>query len=116
MHPEQFAARCYLSRRDAAQYLGLSPSFLAKAAISGKGPEFLKIGRRVLYDRELLDAFAADHRRQSTSETHLRVSSRRTRFDEVASTNKAHSAAGRSTSRAGESDRRAQRRRPRVRL
>jgi len=72
MHSESTEAR-YLSRRDAAVYLGLSRSFLAKAAIKGNGPEFLKFGRRVVYDRETLDAFAVSHRRRSTSDTARRA-------------------------------------------
>jgi len=74
MIPEPSTPHRYLCRRDAAAYLGLSPSFLAKAAIKGDGPEFVKIGRRVLYERESLDMFATNHRRRSTSDSRLRSS------------------------------------------
>lgn len=49
-----------LSTADAARYTGLSASFLEKARI-GKtktpGPKFQKIGKRILYLRDSLDAF-----------------------------------------------------------
>ena len=74
MISEPSTSRRYLCRRDAAAYLGLSPSFLAKAAIKGDGPEFVKIGRRVLYERDSLDTFATNHRRRSTSDSRLQSS------------------------------------------
>ena len=49
-----------LSTEAAARYLGISPSFLEKARIGKtktKGPKFTKIGKRILYLRDVLDAF-----------------------------------------------------------
>ena len=56
-----------LSVDQAAQRLGLSTSWLNKARISGGGPPYLKLGRRVLYDRSDLDVWMAARRRQNTS-------------------------------------------------
>ena len=54
--------------RDAAARLGVSASFLNKARMSGDGPAYLKIGRRVLYRPTDLDAFAAAARRRQVRE------------------------------------------------
>lgn len=49
-----------LNTIDAAAYLGgLSPGTLEVWRSLGKGPRYLKIGRRVLYETRDLDAFAA---------------------------------------------------------
>lgn len=58
-----------LKPRQAAAYLGLSFSALAKARVDGTGPAFLKLGKRaVAYDRGDLDAWLASRRRTSTSD------------------------------------------------
>jgi len=44
----------------AAHYLGLSPSWLRKARMgitNTPGPRFKKVGRKVIYARDSLDAF-----------------------------------------------------------
>ena len=46
-----------MTRRDAAKYLGLMPKTLAMWALAGKGPRQLKVGGRVFYYQEDLDAF-----------------------------------------------------------
>lgn len=53
---------------DAAKYLGMSISWLAKAAVSGGGPRFVKIGRAVRYRRSDLDDHLAAKIRSSTSD------------------------------------------------
>jgi hypothetical protein len=53
---------------DAAHYLGVSASMLNKLRCSGGGPAYVKLGRRVVYDLNDLDAYVADSRRTSTSE------------------------------------------------
>jgi excisionase family DNA binding protein len=59
----------YLSTRQAASYLSLSPSWLEKLRIHGTGPIFYKVSaRRILYKRSDLEAWVEDHRRLSTSE------------------------------------------------
>jgi hypothetical protein len=59
--------------KDAGAYLGgggspLSESTLANWRTSGIGPEYEKIGGRVIYRKSALDAFRASRRRRSTSE------------------------------------------------
>lgn len=59
----------YLRRALAAQVLGVSPSWLAKAAMRGDGPPMVKVGQRlVLYRRADLDAWAAERVRRSTAD------------------------------------------------
>lgn len=52
----------------AAKHLGLSVSFLAKSRLRGDGAPYVKLGRRVLYAIEDLDAWTRSRRRNSTSE------------------------------------------------
>ena len=51
----------------AAEYAGLSVSFFNRARLAGDGPVFLKLGRRVVYDRADLDSWLASRKRRSTS-------------------------------------------------
>jgi predicted DNA-binding transcriptional regulator AlpA len=57
------------SNKEAADRLGISESTLNHGRVSGQGPQFVKLGRRVMYRDEDLDAFIAKNLRQSTSET-----------------------------------------------
>jgi hypothetical protein len=57
-----------LKEAEAADYLRVSTSLLAKKRCSGGGPRFCKIGRRVLYDVADLHEFAERRKRRSTSE------------------------------------------------
>jgi excisionase family DNA binding protein len=53
---------------EAAEYLRLSRSTLAKYRISGLGPVYEKAGERiVLYDEAALDEWLKQRRRRSTS-------------------------------------------------
>ena len=52
----------------AADLLGLSASTMAKMRLSGNGPVFCKLGRRVVYRREDIDAYLEAARRTSTSD------------------------------------------------
>jgi excisionase family DNA binding protein len=56
-----------LNVREAAAYLGLSPSTLNKLRLAS-GPRYLKLGRRVLYDLRELEAWAAKNTRDHTSQ------------------------------------------------
>jgi hypothetical protein len=56
-----------LSVRQAAAYLGVSVSFLAKARLKGNGPVYTKIGHRVLHRCTDIDAYVATQLRSSTS-------------------------------------------------
>jgi hypothetical protein len=58
----------FLKTPDAAAYLSLSPSFLAKKRLTGDGPVFYKMGRSVVYSINALENYAAGNKRRSTSE------------------------------------------------
>jgi len=57
-----------LTPADAARYLALSSSCLAKKRCYGGGPRFCKLGRRVTYRRSDLDAWREQNACSSTSE------------------------------------------------
>src|SRR3546814_18154722 len=57
-----------LNVRDAASFLGLSKSFLDKARIRGDGPNYLKLGPRVLYRTEALQSWLAARERLHPSQ------------------------------------------------
>jgi predicted DNA-binding transcriptional regulator AlpA len=58
-----------LRAQEAAAYVGLSASTLAKMRLRGDGPVYSKAGPRiVIYDRLDLDAWLSAHRRRSTSQ------------------------------------------------
>jgi predicted DNA-binding transcriptional regulator AlpA len=59
--------RPILSTRGASKYSGPSPSKLEKLRVSGGGPKYIKIGRRVYYDPDDLDEWLAAQKRLSTS-------------------------------------------------
>lgn len=61
-----------LDTPQAADYLGLGKSTLDKLRVSGGGPTYIKIGKRVVYDPADLDAWFAQHRRSSTSQSFSR--------------------------------------------
>jgi len=59
-----------LTEKQAAPYIGMSRSFLRQSRMNGKrqnrtpGPPFLKIGRKVLYLVDDLDAWLLEHRHE----------------------------------------------------
>ena len=57
-----------LDAAQAASRLGLSVSTLAKLRLSGAGPAYSKLGRRVVYRLADLDAWVTENRYRSTSE------------------------------------------------
>ena len=57
----------FLDTPQAAAYLGLRAPTLEHWRSSGEGPHFYKLGARVFYTREDLDAFAESRRHTSTS-------------------------------------------------
>ncbi len=57
-----------LSSKAVSQITGLSVSTLAKMRLSGDGPPYAKLGRRVVYRPEDIDAWIAQNRYRSTSE------------------------------------------------
>jgi len=58
-----------LNTAEAAKYIGLSASTLAKLRVFGGGPNFYKLSRRVVYDTRELDAFLQGRSRTSTSDS-----------------------------------------------
>ncbi len=59
----------YLRPVQAAEYVGLSSSTLAKLRVTGQGPGYVKVGAKmILYDIRDLDAWLEAGRRRSTSE------------------------------------------------
>ena len=57
-----------LDAKGAAAYLRLASQTLAKMRLSGMGPPYYKVGRRVLYDRTDLYRWLDSKRRFSTSD------------------------------------------------
>jgi predicted DNA-binding transcriptional regulator AlpA len=49
--------------RQAADYVGLSKSFLDKARCYGGGPSYIKLGATVIYSTDDLDAWLAANRK-----------------------------------------------------
>jgi predicted DNA-binding transcriptional regulator AlpA len=58
----------YLNVGEAAEYTGLAASTLNKLRLTGDGPEYIKLGRRVLYARDSIEGWLRSHRRTSTSD------------------------------------------------
>lgn len=58
----------FWNTREAAAYLRSSPRTLEKYRLSGDGPPFVKIGRKVLYEIEAVKRWAKERRRRSTSD------------------------------------------------
>ena len=59
----------YLDTVHAAEYLGLSPSTLARMRVTGEGPRYSKAGRRVIYDIRDLDKWVERRKRRFTGES-----------------------------------------------
>ena len=64
--PRGFSRR--LHRKQAAEFLGVSLSWLDKARLTGLGPAYIPIGGRILYDSRDLEIFLQSNKRFSTSE------------------------------------------------
>jgi predicted DNA-binding transcriptional regulator AlpA len=64
--PDNFSK--YMKPPQAAAYLQVSKSALAKKRVYGDGPKFVRWGRAVRYRREDLDAYMAARLVRSTSE------------------------------------------------
>ena len=59
----------YLGQEEAAAYVGLSPRTLQRMRVTGEGPRYVKVRRRVVYDRFDLDDWAAKRKQRFTGET-----------------------------------------------
>jgi hypothetical protein len=60
--------RPYVTGRQAASYLGLSPQTLDRWRVTGDGPPFMKFGSRVLYPVADLKDWADQRRHDSTGD------------------------------------------------
>ena len=58
----------YINTQQAAAAFGLSASWLTKLRLTGNGPVYRKVGKRVLYRRDELERWIESHSRKSTSE------------------------------------------------
>ena len=75
-----------LTVTEAADYLRVTKSTLDQWRTAGKGPRFIKAGKRVLYDSRDLDRWLDGNKRSSTSDQpQLRRRRRRSRnaFDVI---------------------------------
>ena len=54
--------------KGAADYIGMSVAFLNRHRITGTGPAYLKLGGRIYYPEDKLDAWLNSRLRQSTSQ------------------------------------------------
>jgi predicted DNA-binding transcriptional regulator AlpA len=63
------APRLKFRAPQAAEYLGVSASTLAKWRVRGDGPPYAKHGGVVIYDQSDVDNWLASLKRQSTSES-----------------------------------------------
>ena len=59
---ERLRRKEYLTEREAALLFSLSASTLKTKRARGGGPEYVKIGSRVLYARKALEAYLEDKR------------------------------------------------------
>ena len=66
-HTDSGAHKMMLRTDGAARYVGLSISTLEKLRLTGNGPEYIKLGRAVVYAPNDLDAWIEGNRRKSTS-------------------------------------------------
>jgi predicted DNA-binding transcriptional regulator AlpA len=53
---------------DVSAYTGLSRSYIRRLRLSGDGPRYAKLGRKVRHRKEWWDEWVATHVRRSTSE------------------------------------------------
>jgi predicted DNA-binding transcriptional regulator AlpA len=57
-----------LGNDEAARLCGFSPKTLPKLRLSGRGPRYLKLGRKVAYRRQDIEQWLREHVRTSTSD------------------------------------------------
>jgi predicted DNA-binding transcriptional regulator AlpA len=62
-----------LTAKEAARILGLAASTLAKLRLSGNGPVYCKLGRRVVYRQEDLAAWLQSRVARDTSDANARL-------------------------------------------
>ena len=57
-----------LTVMEAAKYVRLSKGTLDNLRTTGGGPRYIKLGRKVIYDRTDLDQWLEDHKQNSTAD------------------------------------------------
>lgn len=62
-----------LTAREAAEFLGLAPSTLAKLRLGGSGPVYCKLGRRVIYRQQDLASWLESRVAINTSDAEARL-------------------------------------------
>jgi predicted DNA-binding transcriptional regulator AlpA len=62
------ASSVLLTPKEAALFLKMSESWLAKARMRGDGPPFIKIGRAIRYSEAAVQQWLKSHQHLSTSE------------------------------------------------
>ena len=65
MHPHSYVL---MTEHETGEYLRRRPNWLAKQRITGLGPKYVKLGGRVFYRREDVEAWLESLVRSSTSE------------------------------------------------
>jgi predicted DNA-binding transcriptional regulator AlpA len=65
--------RIGLAEEEAAEVLGLASSTLSKLRLSGNGPVYCKLGRRVVYRQEDLEAWLGSRVARDTSDAEARL-------------------------------------------
>jgi excisionase family DNA binding protein len=68
-----------LTVKEAAVYVPAAKSTLDKLRVTGGGPRFIKIGKRVLYDTTDIDDWMEAQKRSSTADSGTTPSTRRVR-------------------------------------
>lgn len=61
----------FLTTHHLSELLYISPRTIERWRVEGRGPEFVKAGRRVLYRQSIVDAWLSDTTRRSTGEAQL---------------------------------------------
>ena len=62
-----------MSASNAAMLLGISERTLSRMRLEGRGPIFLKLGKRILYDPEDLKSWVKGRRFSNTSQYRARA-------------------------------------------
>lgn len=58
----------FLNTTQASKEFGISESWLAKLRLTGAGPIYCKVGKRVIYRRDDITRWLQSHSRASTSQ------------------------------------------------
>lgn len=62
------AEKNILTEKEASQWFGISASYLQKGRMKGNGPAFSRVGTRIYYKREVLEAFFDGQQFTSTAQ------------------------------------------------